>query len=526
MANDRKIKTATSGENQTKFFNIGQEEDYTYKRERAQKMTFAKMQELLQRNPSRNVNQTFTQYTKELVKTYMQNPANNQDTLREISRFICRYSMLYQKMIMYLAAMPLFYYTITQINNLDEDIDPKKALKDYQKVLENFDRFCLKKDMYTALYMAIRDGVYIGFAYDDKQGRTFLMPLNVQYCRIAGKNGYGEWVVYFNGAFFDVGNNSEFVLGVDGKTELATWDSVFIEGYKNYKNNRDYQWFRLPPEKTCVLLIGSEDEFSFPLPFFLPLFTDLLDLLDLQSILQNKNALENYALLVNKIPLVDNGNSGDVDDFAVSMEMVNYFRDLEELAVPPQVGVVTSPFDVETVAFKDNSHASDTDALAKSINNLFSNSGLTQTVVSGGSSTSNLAIKFAQLADQSNVWVWINRLESWLNFYIRENIAKGYIFEILRITWFNEDDYIQKYKDAATLGGSALDYLSVLEGSPYKAINKIRFENAIGIKDIMIPLQSSYNSSVNNREGGRPQSDDGDLSDSAERTRNTASDIA
>ena len=91
MANDRKIKTATSGENQTKFFNIGQEEDYTYKRERAQKMTFAKMQELLQRNPSRNVNQTFTQYTKELVKTYMQNPANNQDTLREISRFICRY---------------------------------------------------------------------------------------------------------------------------------------------------------------------------------------------------------------------------------------------------------------------------------------------------------------------------------------------------------------------------------------------------------------------------------------------------
>ncbi len=153
------------------------------------------------------------------------------------------------------------------------------------------------------------------------------MPLDVQYCRITGKNEFGEWVVYFNAAFFDAGNNSEFVLGVDGNSAYATWHKVFIDGYKKYKDGgRDYQWFRLPPELTCVLLIGSEDEFSFPLPFFLPIFTDLLDLLDLQQILQSKAELQNYALIVNKIPLVDNGNSGDVDDFSISMEMVNYFR--------------------------------------------------------------------------------------------------------------------------------------------------------------------------------------------------------
>lgn len=525
MANRKSSANSGAQNNETKITTVSQADgDFSYKRERAQTMTFAKMQEILQRNASRSVNKTFTQYTKDLVKTYVQSPSTNQDTLREISRFLCRNSMLYQKMIMYMASMPLFYYTITQVNNLYEDIEPEKALKDYQKVLENFDRFSLKKDMYTALYLGIRDGIYVGYAYDDKQGRTFLMPLDVQYCRITGKNEYGEWVVYFNAAFFDSGNNSEFVLGVDGEGSYATWDEVFISGYRSYKDQgRDYQWFRLPPEKCCVLLVGSEDEFSFPLPFFLPLFTDLLDLLDLQQILQSKTELENYALIVNKIPLVDNGNSGDVDDFAISMEMVNYFRQLEEQSVPDLVGVITAPFDVDKITFNDTSHASDTDALAKSINNLFSNSGLTQTVVSGGNSTSNLAIKFAQLADQSNVWIWVNRLESWLNFYIRENIAKGYIFEILRITWFNEDDYIQKYKDIATLGGPALDYLSVVEGSPYKAINKIRFENAIGIKDIMIPLQSSYNSSSDSV--GRPRSDDDTLSGSAERTRNTSSDI-
>lgn len=522
-------KTANSGtNNETKVTTISANRgDYEYKRERAQTMTFAKMMEILQRNPTRTENKTFTQYTKDLVKTYIQSPSTNQDTLREISRFLCRNSMLYQKMIMYLAAMPLFYYTITQINNLDEDIDQQKALKDYQKVLENFHRFSLKKDMYTALYLAIRDGFYVGFVYDDKQGRTFLMPLDVKYCRIAGKNEYGEWVVYFNASFFDAGNNKEFVEGVDGNEAAATWSDVFVVGYREYKERgRDYQWFRLPPEQTCTLIVGPEDEFAFPLPHFLPLFTDLLDLLDLQQIIQSKAELENYALLINQIPLVDKGNSGDVDDFAISMEMIDYFTQLEENAAPSLVGVVTAPWPVDKLTFKDSANATDTDTLGKSLSALFSNSGLTQTIVSGGNSTSNLAIKLAQLCDQSNVWVWLNRLESWLDFYIRENISKGFIFEFLRITWFNEDDYIQKYKDVATLGGPALDYLSVVEGNPYKAINKIKFENALGIKDIMIPLQSSYNTSSSGQ-AGRPQiDDDSELSGSAERTRNTGSDIA
>lgn len=76
--------------------------------------------------------------------------------------------MLYQKMIMYMAAMPLFYYTITQANDLSEDIDVDKALKGYQKILETFDKFSLKKDMYTALYLAIRDGFYAGYVYENK----------------------------------------------------------------------------------------------------------------------------------------------------------------------------------------------------------------------------------------------------------------------------------------------------------------------------------------------------------------------
>ena len=56
-------KTADSGANnvEAKITTVRQlQSDYSYKRDRAQTMTFAKMQEILQRNPTRNANKTFT----------------------------------------------------------------------------------------------------------------------------------------------------------------------------------------------------------------------------------------------------------------------------------------------------------------------------------------------------------------------------------------------------------------------------------------------------------------------------------
>jgi len=72
MANQKKTANGGAKNNETKITTIPSDQsDFSYKRERAQTMTFAKMQEILQRNASRSVNKTFTQYTKDLVKTYI-----------------------------------------------------------------------------------------------------------------------------------------------------------------------------------------------------------------------------------------------------------------------------------------------------------------------------------------------------------------------------------------------------------------------------------------------------------------------
>ena len=522
MATRKKSADSGTEDNKTKFIS-GTDSAFTYKRDRAQIMDFSKQLEILQRNPTTNYSKTFMQYTKELVKTYIQSPATNQDTLREISRFLWRNSMLYQRMIMYQASMPLFSYNITQENDFSKEITSDKAWKNYYKVLSEFNKYDIKREGYNALCLALRDGFFVGFMYEED--KRFLMPLDVQYCRIMGKNAAGQWVVYFDANFFNQGSNSEFVLGIDGHPEYATWHKVFIDGYQAFLRDRtNSRWFRLPPELTCCILCGPEDEFAFPLPAYLPIFPSLMDLLDLESILQSKNELENYKLIVSKIPLVDNGNSGDIDDFAISMELSNYFDQMIKNQVPDLVGSVVSPMDIDTISFDKSNSSAETDTLGKAIRNLFNNSGVSEVVVAGGgTNASTLAIRFGQIADANNTWVLVNRYESWLNYYINENISQGYIFEIFKLTDFNREEVIKEKRESATLGGSALDLIAVTDGNPYKAVSKLRFEAALGIRDMMIPLQSSYNATTSSDgEVGRPETPDTSLSPSGDRTRNTA----
>ena len=73
----------------------------------------------------------------------------------------------------------------------------------------------------------------------------------------------------------------------------------------------------------------------------------------------------------------------------------------------------------------------------------------------------------------STCWVFVDKIESWYNHYLKNCVSEGYIFKIHKITWYNQDEYQSAMKDAATVGGSALDYLTSLMGNPYDAYCKL-----------------------------------------------------
>lgn len=492
------------------------DEDSKPKRESAlgfqKHLTFEQMLEIIQRNVTRNVNKTYTQFQKETVRSYLQNPANSLSNIIEISRFLERNSTLYKKILNYYASTPLFYYNLTQENDFSKSINSTKSLKDFYTVSKQINGFNIAKEMYNAIYNTVRDGMYCAFSYSTDE-TTFLLPLDIKYCRIYGKSN-GELVVYFDATYFN-GVNSIYIEGVDGNG-LGVWDSVFIDGYNAYNEDNTLRWFRLPPERTFCMIAGSDDQFDVPLPMFAPLFISLMDLMDLESLINSKTELENYKLLVSKIPLVN--SSDDVDDFSISLDLANFFNAMLEAAVPELVGTVVSPMEIDTVEFNKSNKSDDTDYLSRSMQNLFNNAGVSQIVVAGGASSNSVGLKNALQNDLANIWIYVNRIESWLNYFIKSNISEGYKLQIHKISWFNQEDYQKSMKECATLGGSALSYLTSLGDTPYIALQKLNFENAIGVKNLMIPLNSSYTQSSSNT-GGRPQKDETELTDSGVKTR-------
>lgn len=480
-----------------------------------QKLNFEQLHDVLVQNVKKTRTKTFTQYTKDLIKTYIQNPYSNINTIREVSRFLARSSMIYKKILEYFPSMLMFSYNVVNRVDFTKSVDSSKMLKSYHDLLLKLQEINMRKEFSTVIATALRDGVYYGYVYDGEGDGFFLQSLDPEYCKIKEINQYGEYIVAMNAGYFDQGNNKEFVQGIDGDTE-GIWDDVFVDGYNQYKSGgQDYKWFELPSEKTLCIIAGDDPE--MPLPYFLPVFTSLLDLLDLESILASKTELENYILLLQKIPLIS--GTEEVDDFAVSIPLVEMMDEMISAAVPDLVGTVYSPCDIETVKFDRSNSSDDTDQLSETMHNLFSNLGISELVVSSGSSTNSVGLKHSIQNDESFAFKFLARLESWMNAYIKQNYTEDYMFKFHYTSIYTIDDYVSRQKEAASLGLPVKTYYATSLGmTPYEMMSATYFENALGITDLWEPLESTYTQSSSD-EGGAPTKDEDELTPEGAATR-------
>ena len=486
--------TSDLPENKRMDYRVKAEDENVEERKRA--IAFRKVRELLLQNVGKNNNYTFFQYTKELIKKYIANPYTNQYQIREVSRYLYRISTLYKKLVQYMALMPLYTYNVTVKTDILKEADYEKVMREYQKVIKRLNAIDIPKEFQDMMIYLIRDGVYYGYVYNFKEDGGFVQVLDDKYCRIAGKNENGQWIVYFDASYFSIGNNKIYVERDETlpDSELdGRWDTPFIEGWEAYKNDKkNRRWFMLPPEKTICAIASDSSEVFMPMPYFSGIMIPLLDVLDYEQLTADRAILENYVLLVSKIPLID---SDRVDDFAVSLDIIRETQELINSVIPDLVGAVYSPMDIEAVKFDRSNSTNDVNMISDSINNVFAQSGAAQLVVSSGSSTNAVGLKLAIANDMSITFYLLEKLVSNFNYFIKRNISEHITFKIHQQTWYNKEEYIQEKKDAATLGAPAMDYLTSLGLTAFEAWNQLRFENLSGIKDLMIPLRNSYSTS-------------------------------
>jgi hypothetical protein len=446
-------------------------------------------------------------YTRDQVRTYLENPATYAQQLRDISWYLLISSAQYRRLIGHFAGMLTFDHVLVPMSVSTEKMSNDQFRKAYDAAQWYMEKFNVKHEFSKIVANLMIEGVFFGYEWQDKN--TFMIQkLPTQYCRISG-NEDGCWTTSFNFSYFD----SDPLI-------LENYPSEFKSMYNAYKrDSQNMTWQDLDSGKS--ICIKFDETNLFLVPPFTGVFEDAMDLREYKDLFKTKTKVENYKLLVQKIPFKESPKSDK--DFLISLPSVKTFHTGVKSAVPEGVGVVSTPMDIQDFTFEKVATKDDTVGMAE--RNFYSSSGTSQMLFNSDKSGA-VGITRSLEADQGFMFPLLRQIERYFKKRMTSQITKNgaYQFKVYfpDITIYNRGEMFDRYLKSAEYGFPATLAAATLGLNVADLVALSNMENTfLGMKDIMVPLASAHTSSSS--DGGRPSKNDQTLSDAGAKTKDNGS---
>ena len=453
---------------------------------------------------TKNQSRSYTIYNKESLRTYMKNPASNENSLRNLSRFLYRVSQPYRRLVNYNAQqVDLTAMVLSPNINITEQNDPISVLKDYYDTCVVVDRMHLDSEIYKMLVTAwVEDAAY-GYIYEDETG-FFIHPLDGEFCKVSSVNMDGTLNFAFNFSYFR--RREEL---------LEYWDSEFKKKYNSFLDDSKLMWQELDPERTICIKVGIDDS-TLCIPPYLALFESIIDNVDLQSIVSVKDELSIYKLLVARLEHM--ANSDDPSDFEVDIDTALEYYYKFESSLPDCVSSVISPLPIEPIEFKGTT-TDDTDMIANSMSNLFKISG--GSMVLNDEKTGASIYRAHQIADMMQALKpLLGQIQSWMNRHLSYLLSNPAKVKYLETSPWMKNEKKKELIESAQYGVPVKMAVAALDGfSPLEVLRMQFLENdTLALHDAWIPLQSSYTQSGSPNDT-KPEKDVTELGDEGDSSR-------
>lgn len=453
---------------------------------------------------------TWTVFSKDSLRSYLQNPysSGSQNSLRNLAKFLYTLSFPLRRIINYFASLPDFSaYKVNLDFSLTEDNNEETLLKDYGDACRFVRKMNLEMNMFKLLVICWREGIVYFQPYQDDDGTMLLMPLDSQYCKVSSV-GYNNLLhVAFDFSFFN-GQNSFY---------LEAWDSEYKKKYNAYQKDSSLRWQELDTARAFKIDLSDIDLIISP---FASLFEALIDLVDLQALMNVKDSLDIYKLLVMKIPTL---NSKSPDDFALSLTTAMKFYKKALDTLPEEIGLILSPgMDVDSVSFDKNA-TTDTNAISDSYQNVMEQTGISQ-VFDSSRLTGSTSVKMSMLADALMATKGImGQVTAFVNERIQLEYpnSKAYI-KFIDVTTYTRDDRISQVQKAAEMGLPVkMELMSLLGYDAIESISSDWLESKLGLSvtRFVHPLVSSHTQSGSSTTEVAPEKEDTELTDSGADTK-------
>lgn len=467
------------------------------------------------RDLTKTESRTYTVFSKDLLRNYFKNPYSYQTQLRNLSRYFYRVVNCYRRIIHYNTNFfDLSAYSIIPVTDLTEEIDEEGMLQSYQETAEEMEKMNLKTELWKVILTCFIEDVAYGITYEDDDGWMVLL-FDPDYAKISSVNYDGtlNWAM-------------DMSYWASHTTQLEYYGEPFVSMYAEYqKDPTNMRWQEVPVERSLCFKIGISDPL-LPLPPYMGLFEELIDLTDLRNIQSVKDELSVYKMVIGKLETIS--GSTVPDDFTVDPETaIQYFSRMAE-GFPDTVGFGITPTDVEVVSFPDDD-TSDTNKISSAMQNLFDSSGGAQILYSSNISGTTAFMAAIRSDGEYALNPLLGEIEKYVNRHLKLTLNNPGKVVFMHVTPFTKSDYKDSILKSSQYGIPDKIAVATLDGfSPLEVLSMQRFENdVLKLHENWRPLQSSFTSSgVDATEtdpvtGGRPKTD-GELTDEGDKTRDKA----
>jgi hypothetical protein len=389
--------------------------------------------------------------TQTMLDAAMVNPKSNETQLQEFSQSFELTSMVYKRLISYLANMLAFDVTYTS-NAKPDDYKTPKYKKDLEAVEKFLDRFEYRKELRIAVKEMLRNDAYFA-CFVDAGDKYVLQELPSEYCRITGR--------WENGFLFSFNMYWFLQPGVDIDMYPPFFKKKYKELWENSNTIKKYDpalspelraksswiyWVDVPT--TIGVCFKLTQELATRLPYFSPLFNDLILQSTMRNLQKNISMAAASKIIIGEVPMLNRDAKATVkDSIAISPDLLGKFMALVKSAISDAVKIASAPL----TNMKGISFDSDNEMYDKYLRTALATSGINTNLIFTSNIKPNvIETQLSLNVDEQMMTALYEQFNEFMNYFINK-IARTFKFNLV----FEGTDFFlnrnKRLEDAMTL---------------------------------------------------------------------------
>lgn len=429
----------------------------------------------------------YKDYTLEEINSIIQNGTAGQKA--ELSRAFYYKDGFYKRITSYFGTMLKNIGILIPNPSHKKSIEEPALAKRYHKATNFVDKMDLANNLTRISMKVIIDGAYYGVITSIAPNTFSTLDLPFAYCRTNFKDEQGNDIVEFNVAYFDT-----ILSEANRASALATYPEEVAKHYKRWKRGKaSVSWMFLSTDTSICFYIYDLN------PLFIQVIPAALEY-DMSVAREAEADMEEIKkIIVQKIP-----NYGDGELLLEPDEAEELHKGAVSMLqhTNKHVSVLTTYADIQSISSQGTSDATKANNIEKMKGHVFNEAGISGQVFAA---SGNLSVELSLKNDLALMMMLGNKFSRYVTNIVNRiygNSSLVFKYNLLPISWYNEDTYIQNALKMASSGYSLL-LPALAQGFTQADLSNIKDleNNLLDLTTKLIPPQTSHTQSG---EGGRP----------------------